>query len=55
MVLAYIILNHIFLKYIMISHYIYIDSSVFLPKNELATKLKIKWNMWRKIENLIKI
>ena len=48
LVLAYTYLNHIFLKYVMVSHYIYIyiyilldlDSSFLAPNNSFATKIK---------------
>ena len=30
-----------------------LDLSIFTFNNSLSTKLTIKWNMWRKIENLI--
>ena len=32
-----------------------LDSLIFTLNNSLDTKLKIKWNMWRKIDNSIKI
>ena len=49
MVLTYTFLNHTFLKYVIVSHYIYLiyligfrllDSLVFALNNSLATKIK---------------
>ena len=49
MVLTYIFLNHTFLKYVIVSHYIYmiyligfrlLDSLVFALNNLFATKIK---------------